>query len=85
MTVKKSITEITNSFSPRFAFHIALLINKDLLQELLTQADLEMVGNSKDKLVTFMVEGEIKESSIVQTFQVSMCQRVLRQTYMPAF
>ena len=41
-------------------------------QELKTEADLEMVGNSKPKNVTFMVEGEIKESTLVQTFQVSV-------------
>merc|ERR1719369_1666315 len=40
--------------------------NRELFsQELRTQADLEMVGNLKTKNVTFMVEGEIKESSMV--------------------
>ena len=54
-----------------------------IFQELKTEADLEMVGNSKPKNVTFMVEGEIKESTLVQTFQVSVMFSQQRVSYFP--
>ena len=45
--------------------------NMDFRLSLKTEADLEMIGNSQPKKLNILEDGEVKERTLKQTFQVS--------------
>ena len=45
--------------------------NLDFRLQLRTEADLEMIGNSQPKELNILEDGEVKETTLKQTFQVS--------------